>query len=968
MENTRPSLDEGHHTPSGILRSASSTISQAKTIVAPVETQRPSQQIRRLQLRNAGFKAATLPTRRISPFASELLARPVNDENSPKNWEKRSLYGEDLPPSPVNILQELHNCTRRKRTSSSKAGFGAIFHDHTATESFGEGTETSWFNDTGNGPSPVPRENLSMMKLREASINSKTPPPLSSPVAKQVKGRNVKRMNLRTTSFEAAKYIEHLESQLTALNTKLDSMMSPTAHKARAAKLRALTTESRSLKQDLAGWEEKFERRVQDEKERLFEVETSLTSRVRYLEDEVERKNNRARDLEWEIENLRARVKEAEGLEIINANLEKRIDVLTELLVQSPTKLELSSATTSPIRPDPHKRKPKPRSMLPKVPSSPSGTRCSFASNSEGTFWRGRKSFESASSISESPEGLQGAQRDDRTPQPTEPTENPNGCSSSDLSAEVSSSLQSATSSSSRPTSLFSGNSFGAHSWGLPLPPDPTVNVRMANRQRTMRRFPSGSCSLKPLILPTATGSPSLPTSAPICTSTPDSSQRYFSDISIDPTTTFLSQHDISSTLETPTQPQRRRSTSYAHTKALRVLEGRKNSFGENCEPEIVLSPKSTPGMSLETLDEGISDDERLVRQGHRSLNDELEFAEALSNSPDHRSDGLIPIDPEDTDKPGKILTEIEPQDFRTLCQSEEHPKISLSDQKPRAKWQPANAINPTLKSGICTAMSTKHAHGIFSRLTKLIWKTKQDPVLLAARLLKNAWSIGLARFGGIAWWLLGLVYVLRWRTTQWAANREMTVEDMCRSDIDECSHLSLGARRTNGKSPGPGFKRPLGYPHASSACLAACACDTRCVAPRGRNWAAKTNSEREPHIFPCPDCVEPSSRRTLRLWFRFSLAIVLAVGIAIKNGPEYLMEDNHRHRLSQDDKQQEFEGSLRSLSAEHTRASCGTFQPNCTGGFSPDKYASGSEGSIRFAKVLGPADFENHIVSDANE
>ncbi|KAL9041464.1 MAG: hypothetical protein Q9214_004102, partial [Letrouitia sp. 1 TL-2023] len=698
MENTHPSPDEGHPS-SRFLRSASSIISQAKTTVAPAETPRPNQQTRRLQLRNAGFRGATLPTRRISPFASESLVRQVNNENSPKNWEKRLLYGEDLPPSPVNILQELHNCTRRKPTSSSNTGFGAIFQDHTATESLGEGSEVSWFNDTSNSPSPVPRENLSMMKLREVSFNSKTPPPLSSPLAKQVKGRNVKRMNLRATSFEAAKYIEHLESQLTALNTKLDSMMSPTAHKARAAKLRALTTESRSLKQDLASWEEKFERRVQDEKERLLEVETSLTSRMRYLEDEVERKDNRVRDLEWEIENLRARVKEAEGLETINANLEKRIDILTGLLVQSPTKLELSSAASSPIKGDPHKRKPRPRSMFPKVPSSPSGARLSLASDSEGTFWRGRKSFGSTSSILESPESLQEAQRDDSKPKSTERTENLNGCSSSGLSAEISSSLQSAPSSSSRPTSLFSSSSFGAHSWGLPLPPDPTVNVRMANRQRTMRRFPSGSCSLKPLILPTATGSPSLPASAPICASTPENSQRYFSDISIDPTTAFLSQHDISSTLVTPTQPQRRRSMSYAQTKALRNLEGRRNSFGENCEPEIVLSPRSTPGMALETLDEGISDDERPARQRHRSLNDELEFAEALSNSHNHRSDGLIPTDPEDTDESGKILAEIESQDFRTLFQVEEHPKISLSDPTPRAKRQPTDAITPTSKS-----------------------------------------------------------------------------------------------------------------------------------------------------------------------------------------------------------------------------------------------------------------------------
>ena len=40
-----------------------------------------------------------------------------------------------------------------------------------------------------------------------------------------------------------------------------------------------------------------------------------------------------------------------------------------------------------------------------------------------------------------------------------------------------------------------------------------------------------------------------------------------------------------------------------------------------------------------------------------------------------------------------------------------------------------------------------------------------------------------------------------------------------------------------------------------------------------------------------CISCVEPSTRRTLRLWLQFSLMIVLAVGMAFKHGPEALLE-----------------------------------------------------------------------------
>ena len=39
-----------------------------------------------------------------------------------------------------------------------------------------------------------------------------------------------------------------------------------------------------------------------------------------------------------------------------------------------------------------------------------------------------------------------------------------------------------------------------------------------------------------------------------------------------------------------------------------------------------------------------------------------------------------------------------------------------------------------------------------------------------------------------------------------------------------------------------------------------------------------------------CEDCVEPSSRRSLRLWLRFSVALLLAVGVAIREGPAALL------------------------------------------------------------------------------
>ena len=51
-----------------------------------------------------------------------------------------------------------------------------------------------------------------------------------------------------------------------------------------------------------------------------------------------------------------------------------------------------------------------------------------------------------------------------------------------------------------------------------------------------------------------------------------------------------------------------------------------------------------------------------------------------------------------------------------------------------------------------------------------------------------------------------------------------------------------------------------------------------------------QTSSDFRPS--PCPDCIEPSSRRTIRIWFQFCLTMVLAIGMAVKHGPDALIVD----------------------------------------------------------------------------
>lgn len=855
----------------------------------------PSQQARRLQLRNAGFRGQTLPIRRISPILSstalspETFSRIGSNENSPHNLEKRQLYGEDLPPNPVNILQELQNSARRKR-HSARQSVGEIFQDDTATAVVDGGCELSWYDGKSNNNSPRRQRESSaaMTGLREVSSNSQTPP-LSSPLTKHARARKMNRVHQRSTSAEAAKYIEHLESQLVAVNTKLDSLMSPSAHKIRAAKLRALTSEARSLRQQVSDWEQKFDEKVKDERDQLAAVEMSLTARLQALEDEVEAKDDRVRGLEWEIGNLKIRVKDAEGLEAVNSDLERRIDLLTNLLVQSPTKMDLSSAASSPSKPEPHKKTPRPRSMMPRIPPSPASKRLSLNISSDMQFRLPRRSFASASSGSPTQDVCLSPilRRDHFQASP--------GLKESKDSSERysgSSSFQSPPSSSSRPTSLYSNSSFGAFSWGLPLPPDTEAHTKGNQKQRRMRRFPSGAASLKPLILPTAAGTPSCPMSPPAQNASASSGQRDFSDSSLDPTVAFLSKLGSSSPMNTPTQPGWRRSSSHVQTEAIPALEGHSGTSIDKEDSLLIHSPRSFSEEPLETVEEESFDEKMAKRERPRSLGEELEevgmlfrnsFDEGLIPCLDHSiGEGFITDASQyevcETRSDAAAHITIEPRKTETSLGSPNIP-LKAKDRSPK-----------TCSSTIAVPMP--QAHGLFSRLKALVLQTRQDPPALARRLIHNAWAIGTAKLGGLGWWLLGLVYKHRGRGKNREADAKTTVEDVTNGSR-EWHHLTPKA---------DDFKHP-GLDGSSSQAIAeyhvrrTSEAVTKLLDSDQSILQHETSrgfqeSRRQPHHSPCPDCQEPSSRRSLRLWFRFSLAIILAVGLAIKDGPGVLLED----------------------------------------------------------------------------
>lgn len=793
------------------------------------------------------------------------------------------LYGEDLPPNPVNILQEIHNSARQRHTSP-KPGFAAIFDDNTVTgKSGGEIGSPRAEEQHNNWSPPIPRFLPKTSKLNHNSENDRTvSPPSSPPWSRPIKGRRTSRVNPRSTSLEATKYIEHLESQLTAANAKIETYASPAANKARSSKVRALSIESRILRQEVFDWEKNFAERVKDELDQHLELEAGIRSRLQMLEDELEIKNVKMREFEWELDTMRARVKDAEGLQEVNLNLEKRIDVLTSLLVISPTKLDLGSVPSSPCKKQGHRS----RSMLPKGPLSPGGIRLSVNTGVEGLIAR----FDSNSSISYSPAEMSQPIKEDERENLQE------GTAGTSSSSRASASSDSIPTFSSRPTSIQSASSVGLTS------PEGLSNfvesqTTSAIRQRKMRRFPSGTCTLKPLILPKAAVIPSIPASAPLYTFS-ESPFDDNSDKSADPLIAFLSQGEIGSSLSTPDMALRRRRATWTQNQTLKALEGKLKQADGSLKASATYSYSPVSEGTSHTPERAPSEKQRTKRPRPLSLEKELELADR--DSPNQFYDGLVPVE-----------LEAHLESIRADPASHEHASSSPSAFLRRQRsWTAGSEITPKQNARCCcmeflpslsppvstpiTTPPTKNAFSMLTRLASLISRAKQDPVVLAQRILYNAWTFGSARYGGIGWWLLGLGFRSFQRQARRCAANGAAVKETPSSRFN-WQHLSAQASRQRAAGSYLRDHQVEGGQYVDAPHELALGQEWQVSRPECglSQLDAAAGSEELSQTFPCDECEEPSCRRTFRLWIHLSLAIVLAVGVAIREGPGVLFTDS---------------------------------------------------------------------------
>ena len=837
-----------------------------------------------------------------------------NDEN-----QSRTAGGEkshrDLPSS-TSILQEINNSAHRRRQRTRPA-LENIFQDEPID------SENLLDSKTDNSPCSPTQDILnSSFAMAKSKEGDKAGGPTNRPIATQVKARKKSRMSQSSTSYETNQYIEHLESELASLNAKLDSLTSPLTTASQAAKIRSLNRQISSFRQELADWDTKFEDRVSDEIFQRTRSESDLKTQIKTLEAARETQDVTICDLQHELEVARTKLVETESLEL---TLGRRVDVLTELLAQSPTRMTFASAS-APLLPEASNPVSPTRPRLPMSASSP------FIGKQSGELTGDLLShYHGPSTLSSNVlECSEHAEQDDFiTDFQTCGNHNQSGSISTRSNSDNATSHQS-TSSSSRPTSMISNSSFGT-SWGLPLVPE---EAKSNGRLRKMRRFGPGSTCLKPLILPTTSSLPqSLPASAPVRPSfqTPETSNS-----SLDPTFAFLSDIPGSPPSSTPTRshllsPHRRRA-SWNQSQTLHALEGRPYwvsdvgvTLGDQTRLEEGARRISADGSPSSFLEAG---------QG-RNLQAELDLVES-----DGTSGKSITSPPGSQDD--RVSFEIRPLritpprgDLNTTLMDSQPILARLhGDNRDYGTLSSETRLTPSTRSdGHRQRIRTKSsgnvsvpttAEGLLGQINGFVASLRQRPINLAKKILMNTWFVGSSRIGGLGWWLLGLVFRPRKRKKAWVADEEAAV------DADACDRNQPRKRKGSAISPANVFNtcesdeiRPSHdhyealaavLPEFAGPSVGTCSQayenrDNREVEPElvgitspskatdARSQGSRSNATHSMAVrvdtsVHCPKCIEPPSKRSLKLWCKFFLAIVLAVGVAVIEGPGALLSD----------------------------------------------------------------------------
>ncbi|KAH0835317.1 hypothetical protein AYO21_01539 [Fonsecaea monophora] len=179
--------------------------------------------------------------------------------------------------------------------------------------------------------------------------------------------------------------------------------------------------------------------------------------------------------------------------------------------------------------------------------------------------------------------------------------------------------------------------------------------------------------------------------------------------------------------------------------------------------------------------------------------------------------------------------------------------------------------------------LTIQTVYATLSRYTTYIQGFKRDPLSLARRVIANAWRSNWAMFGKLSWWVLGLFIGYQRPKTDhedwdWAKYDGESIADQC------CL---------------PDPDRSLTQPFCRSICEAGPQCSGGEIEESENQAQTSPSSTSAANRTPPVNGPQNGWGRSLYLWGKFSVAIMLAVGGAIVKGPAEMLRDADDRRKS---------------------------------------------------------------------
>lgn len=249
-------------------------------------------------------------------------------------------------PSPTRLLQfqtaaEIVSSPAFQEIANSPLGL--ILQNKSLAE-----PTTADHSSSARATSPIKRhkENFDTMILYGSHKTQNSPVPVHtpSPSLRQRLSKYGQLHTPRSIGKDQGKYIYFLEYRIVELENKLRSSLSPASTRAQRLQIKDLGAETQELQAEVNSWRGKHDAELEEKIKQHRASERKLCGEIRSLENACEEKQARIEHLEKEVNQTDRREKEIERLQAHNIDLGRRVDTLAELLAQS------SYFTSSPVK------------------------------------------------------------------------------------------------------------------------------------------------------------------------------------------------------------------------------------------------------------------------------------------------------------------------------------------------------------------------------------------------------------------------------------------------------------------------------------------------------------------------------------------------------------------------------------------------------------------------------------------